>query len=71
MLAAIWREVLDDRDIGRDDNFFDLGGHSLSCMRAVALIEDETGVRLRPAVLLLNSLRQTAARIDEERKTQA
>lgn len=70
MLAAIWRDVLNSGDIRADDNFFDLGGHSLSCMQVVARIEDETGVRLRPAVVLLNSLRQTAARIDEARETQ-
>jgi amino acid adenylation domain-containing protein len=28
-LAAIWRELLGPVRIGRDDNFFDLGGHSL------------------------------------------
>ncbi len=28
-VAAVWREVLGRPTIGRDDNFFDLGGHSL------------------------------------------
>ncbi|HVR10050.1 MAG TPA: beta-ketoacyl synthase N-terminal-like domain-containing protein, partial [Thermoanaerobaculia bacterium] len=28
-LAALWREVLALREVGADDNFFDLGGHSL------------------------------------------
>lgn len=28
-VAAIWEEVLGVREIGVDDNFFDLGGHSL------------------------------------------
>jgi natural product biosynthesis luciferase-like monooxygenase protein len=28
-IAAIWREVLAAPEIGRDENFFDLGGHSL------------------------------------------
>jgi acyl-coenzyme A synthetase/AMP-(fatty) acid ligase len=32
-LAAIWREVLSVERVGRDDNFFDLGGHSLSLAR--------------------------------------
>ena len=28
-VAAVWREVLGRPAVGRDDNFFDLGGHSL------------------------------------------
>jgi len=28
-VAAIWEDVLGLRAVGRDDNFFDLGGHSL------------------------------------------
>lgn len=33
VIAALWREVLCVEDIGRDDNFFDLGGHSLLLMK--------------------------------------
>ena len=32
-LAAIWSEVLEVKQVGLDDNFFDLGGHSLSLAR--------------------------------------
>jgi non-ribosomal peptide synthetase component F len=32
-LAAIWSEVLGVKQVGLDDNFFDLGGHSLSLAR--------------------------------------
>ncbi len=28
-IAAVWRDLLRVRSVGRDDNFFDLGGHSL------------------------------------------
>jgi aryl carrier-like protein len=37
-LTAIWRDVLKQKEIGRDDNFFDLGGHSMLAMRMVARI---------------------------------
>ena len=37
-LARIWEEVLDVRPIGIHDNFFDLGGHSLSATRLVSQI---------------------------------
>lgn len=37
-LHAIWREVLNIDQISIDDNFFDLGGHSLSAMRVLARV---------------------------------
>jgi amino acid adenylation domain-containing protein len=35
-LAAIWREVLRNKKIGADDNFFDSGGHSLLLVKVHA-----------------------------------
>jgi amino acid adenylation domain-containing protein len=32
-IAAIWHDLLHVAPIGRDDNFFDLGGHSLAAVR--------------------------------------
>ena len=43
------------------DNFFDLGGHSLLAMRVVARLEKETGVRINPGELILQTLGQVAA----------
>jgi acyl carrier protein len=37
-VAEIWQEVLSLRDASIDDNFFDLGGDSLSATRAFARI---------------------------------
>ena len=37
-LVEIWEEVLDVRPIGIQDNFFDLGGHSLSATRVVSRV---------------------------------
>lgn len=37
-LIQIWEEVLDVRPIGIHDNFFDLGGHSLSASRVVSRV---------------------------------
>lgn len=33
VIAGLWQEVLPVGEIGRDDNFFDLGGHSLLLMK--------------------------------------
>ena len=37
-LVSIWEKILDVRPIGISDNFFDLGGHSLSATRVVSRI---------------------------------
>ena len=37
-LASIWSAILKTNQIGRQDNFFDLGGHSLLVMQMVAKI---------------------------------
>lgn len=38
-LIKIWEQILDVRPIGISDNFFDLGGHSLSALQLCAQIE--------------------------------
>jgi thioesterase domain-containing protein/acyl carrier protein len=50
-LAQIWEEVFNLRPIGIHDDFFDLGGHSLSAVRLCAQIEKKTGKSLPVAVL--------------------
>jgi len=37
-LAAIWAEVLRIERVGRQDNFFDLGGHSLLVVRVISRV---------------------------------
>jgi amino acid adenylation domain-containing protein len=50
-LAAIWAQVLGRGDVGRDDSFFDLGGHSLAAVRLMARIRERFGRELPLAVL--------------------
>jgi thioesterase domain-containing protein len=50
-LAAIWRKVLQLETVGRDDDFFDLGGHSLLIARLLRLAEAEFGHRVPMATL--------------------
>ena len=40
-LAKIWRELLRQPEIGIDDNFFEIGGHSLLAMQLMARVRKE------------------------------
>jgi AMP-binding enzyme C-terminal domain/Phosphopantetheine attachment site len=42
-MAAIWREVLQVDEVGVYDNFFDLGGHSLSMIQAHSKMQEASG----------------------------
>jgi thioesterase domain-containing protein/acyl carrier protein len=46
-LTRVWENTFDARPIGIHDNFFGLGGHSLTAVKLIAAIEKETGYRLR------------------------
>jgi len=45
-LAEIWQEVLGRTRLGLDDNFFDVGGHSLKVTKLIALVEQRLQVNL-------------------------
>ncbi|MFE4263620.1 non-ribosomal peptide synthetase [Streptomyces sp. NPDC056883] len=45
-LSAIWADVLKTRAVGVDDNYFDLGGTSISIKHAHQRIQQELGIRL-------------------------
>jgi amino acid adenylation domain-containing protein len=53
-LLEIWQQSLGLPGIGINDDFFDLGGHSLMAMQMIAQIEQQTGLSLG-----LNQLLQT------------
>jgi amino acid adenylation domain-containing protein len=46
VVAGIWAELLPVERVGAGDDFFALGGHSLSATRVVARIRDTCGVEL-------------------------
>ncbi|HEY3570035.1 MAG TPA: amino acid adenylation domain-containing protein, partial [Thermoanaerobaculia bacterium] len=45
-LAAIWQETLGVSRVGREDDFFDLGGHSLLVSRVASRVRADFGVGL-------------------------
>ncbi|WP_437982708.1 amino acid adenylation domain-containing protein [Sorangium sp. So ce117] len=50
-IAALWREVLSVPQVGIHDNFFDLGGHSLSLAKVHSRLRDTVDRDLRLLVL--------------------
>ncbi len=61
LVAGIFAEVLGRPRVSVDDNFFDLGGHSLLTMKVVERFEHATGLRMRPGELYQQSVGQIAA----------
>jgi len=45
-LVQIWQEVLDRETIGIQDNFFDLGGHSLKATQVMSRVQQVLGVKV-------------------------
>jgi amino acid adenylation domain-containing protein len=66
-LAEIWESVLDRREIGVTDNFFDLGGHSLLVAKLLLRIEQRFAKKLSLGnVFQAPTIRQLAALLDEQ-----
>ena len=59
-LMAVWSELLGN-PAGPDDNFFDLGGHSMLAVQMANRVMRDTGVRLRLLSLATQTLAQAAA----------
>ncbi|MDN5863891.1 MAG: amino acid adenylation domain-containing protein [Gammaproteobacteria bacterium] len=52
VIAEVWQQLFEVERISLDDNFFDLGGHSLLLVRAHALLQDRLCVDLSIVALL-------------------
>jgi SAM-dependent methyltransferase/acyl carrier protein len=67
-LASIWSELLKLERVGIDDNFFVLGGHSLTATRVVARVRDLLAVELPLRALFETStVRSLAHRIEQQK----
>ena len=54
-IFKIWSEILRIREIGRNDNFFDLGGNSLLAISLLNRMEEQLGVNISFKDLIINS----------------
>ncbi len=67
-LAALWSELLGREQIGRDENFFHIGGHSLLAVQLLARINDAFQIALPLSQLFRSpSIATLAAVIDSHR----
>jgi acyl-CoA synthetase (AMP-forming)/AMP-acid ligase II len=68
-VVGVWRFLLETDRIGVDDDFFDLGGHSLLVAQLAACLRDGLGVDLPPgAIFAAPTVAAQAARIDAARQ---
>ncbi len=65
LVARLAADLLGVEQVSVGDNFFDLGAHSILAMQLIARLHEETGVRISPRVVLLNSLQQAARLLPE------
>ena len=59
-LASVWMKILKIENVSTHHNFFNIGGHSLLAMQVIARIAHDTGVKISPRDMLLNTLAQIA-----------
>ncbi|MBW4933392.1 non-ribosomal peptide synthetase [Marinobacter sp. F4206] len=65
-VMAIWKELLKREEVALDDQFLDIGGHSLLALKVIVDIEKTFGARLMPQDLWVNTLEQLANLIDQK-----
>ena len=69
LLAGIWKESLHLQQISIDDNFFEVGGHSLIAIRVMKMIEEKSKHRL-PITALFEAptIEQLSGLLDQDEK---
>jgi amino acid adenylation domain-containing protein len=68
-LAKIWADLLDLNQVGINDNFFDLGGHSLTATRVISRVVETFSLDLPITVLFDSPTVAELAEIIVERKS--
>ncbi len=63
-IAKIWQDLLGVSKVSLDDNFFDLGGHSLLTLKMLARINQNFDCNLKLRDVLTANLGQLAELLD-------
>ncbi len=63
-LAELWQSALGIARVSAEDNFFEVGGHSLLAVRVAAAVERQFGRRLDPRSMFFQNLRQIAQSLE-------
>jgi amino acid adenylation domain-containing protein len=66
-LAELWKRSLRLERVGLDDNFFDLGGHSMLALQFIVEVDRQLGVTLSGLDVLRESLAMLAQLCDRQR----
>jgi hypothetical protein len=61
-LAGVWSQLL-GKDVGPNDNFFDLGGHSMLAVQMANRVKTDTGARIQLMTLATQTLAQIASEL--------
>lgn len=69
-IAQIWKKLLKVDQVSVHDTFFDLGGDSLLSAEFVTLFERETGIRVDPQDVIVQTLQQLAAACEPKFRTE-
>jgi len=69
-LADLWEQVLEVSPVGIDDNFFDLGGHSLKTIQVRARIKERLGIDITLKALFDHQTIRELAPVIEELRSQ-
>lgn len=67
-LARLWTKILNIKDIFKSDNFFDLGGHSLSILELISNIERKFNLEMVPKDIYSNPILSDLASLIDNRK---
>lgn len=63
----IWASIFKTTDIGKDDDFFEIGGHSILAIEVITRVNKKTGVKLPLATLFKQpTIRQLASSLTKE-----
>jgi amino acid adenylation domain-containing protein len=67
VIGKIWKDLVKTKQpIGREDNFFEIGGHSLLALLAIREIEHATGKKITPAEIITMRLWEIADKISAD-----